>query len=391
MIHATKAGRWKVTVDVGAGGARKRVSRTVDTEAEAVALEARLRGDGGAAAALSTFADIAGEYVAMRSPDLAPQTELHYRRILRLYLEPCWFGRLRLDQLDVMAWRRFEAELRAGTYLADNPAAIRARRLKKVAPLAASTVRGVHLFVSTVLNDCVDLELLERNPIRTARKRRDPARRRPEVRDYRLEDVRAVLAAADVDLREAVHLAVVTGARIGELCALRWCDVNLTGATVTIDGTASRNRANTAWYRKPTTKTDRPRPLTVDAATVAMLEDRYRRQLEDCTFAGVDPATLETRAVLSRELEDGYTSPPALRNRWHRAREAAGVKLKFHDLRRIACSEMSAAGVPVADATARSGHASQAVYFDVYGAVRARDADPALDALATTWATITGD
>lgn len=58
------------------------------------------------------------------------------------------------------------------------------------------------------------------------------------------------------DLLDIVHLLLATGCRVGELCALRWSDVDLSAspATVTISGTVVRI-AGQVLVRQPTPKT----------------------------------------------------------------------------------------------------------------------------------------
>jgi integrase len=119
------------------------------------------------------------------------------------------------------------------------------------------------------------------------------------------------------------------------------------------------------------------------AAALAMLEDRYRRQMAVAARIGVED--IDDRAVFSRTLERDVTAPKWFQNRWRAAAAKAGVMLRFHDLRHISASEMMAANVPVPEASSRTGHASRKLFFDTYGHRRADADDAATTALADAW------
>jgi integrase len=67
-------------------------------------------------------------------------------------------------------------------------------------------------------------------------------------------------------------------ARRGELLALRWRDVDLDAATVSIKRSAgmARNAGEGAWMVEGATKSGKPRVVDLDPATVAVLR-AYRK------------------------------------------------------------------------------------------------------------------
>ena len=79
-------------------------------------------------------------------------------------------------------------------------------------------------FVSVILNMAVVDGILEENPLRGLKKLREP--RKPR-RFFEKEEVAVLLKACDKHFRPLVLAALFTGARFGELRALRWQDVNL--------------------------------------------------------------------------------------------------------------------------------------------------------------------
>lgn len=383
-IEEQANGRWKVTVNVcAASGARRRVCRTYDTEAEAERqheLLARKPSD----AHGRTVLDAVDRYLSIAGRELAPNTENTYRSTRDVYLAESWLGGRRLDQLESDDLTRFYSQVFDGSW-------------RKGAPkVATSTVRKIHRLISVSLGDA-PRSWIERNIARDV-KVRGPKPKPSAADDYDLFDVARVLDAAHTDrdgkpapdtgrdLTDLVQLAIATSAREGELAALRWRDIELGEGVITFHGSVSqRRRADGGGWHRKSTKTGRPRAMRIDDATTAMLAARYQRQAAQAERDGIDPDDLDRRAVLSLELELDLTSPSALGARWRRAADKAGIALRFHDLRHVSASEMSAAGVPVATATKRTGHSSDRMYFDTYGHHRADTDDLATAALGDTW------
>ena len=79
------------------------------------------------------------------------------------------------------------------------------------------------------------------------------------------------------------HLAAYTGARRGELLNLRWRDIDLDAPEIRITGSA----AIIAGKRiEGTTKSGRSRTVSLDADTVQVLRDHWKRRAQDRLKAG---------------------------------------------------------------------------------------------------------
>lgn len=153
-------------------------------------------------------------------------------------------------------------------------------------------------------------------------------------------------------------LALWTGMRVGEVCALRRSDVTEVaggGACLHVSGTVdSRGR------RSERTKGRRSRMVTVgpdEAAEVAAWESMQARAVGD-------------GASLPLVSRDGsFLRPPAI-SRWF-ARYARGLGLppwvRFHTLRHTHATLLVAAGVDVETLRERLGHRSAATTLDYYG------------------------
>jgi len=80
-----------------------------------------------------------------------------------------------------------------------------------------------------------------------------------------------------------VRLAIGTGARRGELLALRWSDVDFERATLTVRASLSETRAGVV---EKSTKTDRVRIIALAATAIEALRRQRVMQAQDRLAAG---------------------------------------------------------------------------------------------------------
>jgi len=115
-------------------------------------------------------------------------------------------------------------------------------RMHQCRPLGASTIRQVHFILSGTLKRAVRWGWLTSNPIGRAE---PPPAPKAQPRPPSPEEAGRILAEAwaDPEWGTLIWLAIVTGVRRGELCALRWRDVDLsTGVIALSRSIGQRNR-----------------------------------------------------------------------------------------------------------------------------------------------------
>lgn len=140
---------------------------------------------------------------------------------------------------------------------------------------------------------------------------------------------------------EAVRISAYLGLRQGELLALRWQDVNWSAATVTV------SRAVSGSVERDATKSRRFRVVPLSVPAAAALNRLSRRG----NFT--EPGELVLCTGFGRKLDDS-----ALRRRFNRARDAAGLRpLRWHDLRHSFGSQLVASGIDLEDVRDAMGHA----------------------------------
>jgi integrase len=183
---------------------------------------------------------------------------------------------------------------------------------------------------------------------------------------------RLVRAAEEIDtiLAAAIALAAVTGARRGELCALRWSDVNWTRNVLRIE------RSLTVIKREMTegpTKTHARRDIAIEAALRSLLEHRHAEQ---DTLAGTAGVSLTPDPHILSRSADGSAPclPDGLTGGYRRLAHRLGTGGHFHELRARCATAAIASGVDVRTVSGRLGHADPSITLKVYRhALEARD------------------
>ncbi|HEY3002596.1 MAG TPA: tyrosine-type recombinase/integrase, partial [Kribbellaceae bacterium] len=290
---------------------------------------------------------------------LRQTTREYVRGHVENYLRP-HLGHLRLDRLrpahiDAMfVWIRRRNELVA----AGDPPPDPLDRRRQPAPLGVAAQRQVFAHLRTALNAAVGppLHLIPYNPCAGVRLLRTPRRRyvvwTPE------EAGRFLAATADDSLHAAWRVALFAGLRRGELCGLRWSDVDWRTGRLTVE------RQLVHVGREVVTaelKTDEgTRVVKLDAATLdALRRHRDRQRFERAYDLGgwvfADPAGAPWR-------------PKALSAHFGRVvRKVEGVPVvRLHDLRHIHATWGLAAGVAVKVMSGRLGHANTAITQNLY-------------------------
>ena len=179
--------------------------------------------------------------------------------------------------------------------------------------LSPATVHKYHSILSAACRQAVKWGWLDPQRPRSGPRRR--AVERKEMVVPTPERLKALIRAAEGEddvLATAVALAALTGARRGELVALRWSDIDLEAGTVKI--ARSMTVAGGEHHTGPT-KTHAARGCSaLDPAAVAVLRHRWT-QMEDLSDAGRvtarrDPYVLQLQRQRRYPGQPGHIHPP---------------------------------------------------------------------------------
>jgi len=190
-------------------------------------------GDGAHQGTDATVGELLERWLAVASPDWSPKTVLETRRFFDRLLLPR-FGALPLRKLTTAAIDRFYAELRTSGGVSGRP-------------LAPASVRRIHVVLRRGLQQGVKWGWITVNPAANTTLPRIP---RVDIHPPSPAQVAGLIRLAAEDepeLGTLLRVAAATGARRGEVCALRWSDVDLEAGAVVI----ARSTAAAAISRSP--------------------------------------------------------------------------------------------------------------------------------------------
>ena len=232
---------------------------------------------------------------------------------------------------------------------------------------ASKTVAKPFRLLKQALNFAIAHDLLTKNPCNFCK---PPKRTKTKINALPREEHSRMLEMARNAMPEplaiAVELALTTGMRRGEVCALRWSDLRDDGS---ITVRRALGYAEGGFYEKdPKTFTsDRTIPLTRYTFMMlsAIKEDAYRL-LTRLGVPNADPYILGTQ-----ELESRPYNPTLLGKDFAAFCKMNGFHCTFHDLRHTFATFMIGAGVDVRTVASYLGHSSVSMTLDVYA-----DVDP---------------
>ncbi len=223
--------------------------------------------------------------------------------------------------------------------------------------LAPATVRHTHAVLSAAFAQAVTWGWVTVNPVTAAT---PPARERRDGAPLALADVEKLVRAASAPKEEkgdddpvlamAIVLSSITGARRGELCGLRWEDVDVDTRTVRIERQWVAGKGGQT-LSEPKSDQGR-RVMTLGNAGVALVE-RYRSIIAE--KLGQEPEGW----LLS---PDGGTSPMRAKGLGESITALGrrlGIPVTTHSFRKVASTQLVAAGVDVDTSARRMGHTKE--------------------------------
>ena len=190
-----------------------------------------------------------------------------------------------------------------------------------------------------------------------------------EMHPLSAEEARRLLEAACADRLEALYvLAVTTGMRRGELLGLKWSDVDLKNATVSVRRTLTRtgNGKHLA-LGDPKNKKSR-RTIRLTSHAVEALREHLEKQLREMEVLG--DCYHDEGLVFTTKIGTPI-NPSNLRQRSLAPllKRAGLPHIRFHDLRHTCATLLFSKSVHPKFVQELLGHASIAITLDTYSHV----------------------
>ena len=354
-----RVGVWELRVSLGkdpATGKYRQLSRTFHGPARAA--DDALRdlvdkyGDGSEDGIGATFGHLLDKWLEESERlDLSPTTLRTYRAQVERTIRPR-LGKVKLTQLTTKNLDDLYGQM-------------------KDEGRSPKTIRNHHAIISSALHQAVRWGWIREN---VAEKAKPPRITMKRVKAPSVEAVRSVIEAAedrDPRLAPLLMLAALTGMRRGELCALRWTDVDFQRGELDVSRSVVVVPGGLA---EKGTKTHRFRVVALDDVGMALLL-RHRANVED--WARQAEVVVPEDAFVFSHAVDGSKPfrPDNVTGFFTRVRDSLGLHdVRLHDLRHFTATQLIGAGVDVRTVAGRLGHSDPSVTLRVYShALEERD------------------
>jgi len=282
-----------------------------------------------------------------KKPILAPKTYELYEAIIRLYFKP-FLGENELSKLTPSILQRYYTHLREQTDLSN------------------TTINYHHKLLRQALDHAVKWLYITKNPCDVVD---PPKKNKTEMKAWSvLEAQKAEKIFEDTPIKLHVALALYTGLRKGEICALRWSDFDFTNATCVVKRTAQRVSRKLIFKEPKSEKSNRL--VVLQQSLIDLLKQEKKKQLENRLLMGSSYIT-DFDGHISIHTDGHFLEPGFVSKKFQKilAKHPELPKIRFHDLRHTNASIMLASGIDMKTMSERLGHSKIGITMDLYAHV----------------------
>lgn len=251
--------------------------------------------------------------------------------------------------------------------------------------LSPKTVRNIHQTLNKALGDGVKFGKVSRNVTDAVDL---PRYERPELQAWTVAELQHFLAhtAEEGDyLLPVWYLLASTPLRRGEVCGLRWTDVDLVEGLVTVRNTRLEVQGD-VFEDSPKSRRAR-RTLALDTAAVMALASLRNSQEEAAEVLG----GWRSEYVVT-DLDGNPMVPESLTRRFYAAARRAGLRqIRLHSLRHTWASFALQEGTSVHVVAGRLGHADPGFTLRTYAPFMPSQDREAVEALTGKLTALLGD
>ena len=332
---------------------RKEVSTKTDKEKEAKKFLRKLMADieNGTAGNLekTKMNELINHFLSSKTHELSPNTMRDYKNILLNHVAPV-LGDMQVNKIKAIHLQKYYNI--------------------KLETLSPNSINKHHRVLKKLFKTAIQLELITVNPAEIV-----------DAPKTEKKNVGQVLTIAELQqlidyvrgsmLELPVMLAALCGLRRGEICALKWSDIDLDKGTLSVSKSMCRLESN-EWVLKLPKSDTSARVIQIPSIVIKTLKSHRISILEN--KLKYSSCYSDEDFVVCNEFGEFY-SPDCLSHSFSLALEHAGIRhIRFHDLRHTNATIMLQQGVPMKVASERLGHSTINITADLYTHVT-RDLD----------------
>ena len=226
--------------------------------------------------------------------------------------------------------------------------------------LSSRTIKSAHQCLHSAMKTAAQLQLRPHNPCQYTILPKVDAYTAEVYDDQEIQT--ALNAAKGTDAFLLVFLGLAVGLRRGELCALKWHNIDLESKKIHINENRVTVKGNVI-TKAPKSKSSN-RTITIGPSACSILQ--IAKAEYDAKRKAYGPGFSKDDYVI--HLKDGSPyHPDSLTQKWDRFMTKHGLKhIRLHDLRHSCATSMVANHVDGKTVQQRLGHASYKTTYDLY-------------------------
>lgn len=225
-------------------------------------------------------------------------------------------------------------------------------REKYGAGLSDAVIRSIHMLLHEVMESALHARLIAKNPTDGTKIPKCNYKDKQVLTEAELQTFMEAIEKEPLWF-DFFYTEITTGLRKGEICGLKWCDLDTEKGTLKVGRTVTVDKGGVLRIGEPKTDTGN-RVIRLPSSTLRILTERKENALSEWIF----PSLIHP---------DRPTSPSSAYGRLKCILQKAGLpSIRFHDLRHTFATHALTGGVDAKTLAGILGHTNASFTLDTY-------------------------